>query len=454
MTPINPGQSILIPGAGLVGSLAGIWLARQGFKVIMMDKRSKPGSPEYDQSRSINLALSHRGWKALAAIGVENDIRKIALPMEGRIIHDVNGRTQFFAYGKEGQAIYSVSRSRLNQVLNERASAEENIQIHYRTKARSIDIATHTVTCVTPEGDQTYTGDSILACDGAFSAIRQVFQVSDRFDFSQDYIAHGYQEFHMEPNALGDWAMDPGGLHIWPRKSFMLIALPNPDKTFTCTLFLGWDGAEDSFEALKDTSFARMWFQDNFPDFCSLVPDFGEQAKKNVISSLVTVRCFPWNKDRALLLGDAAHAIVPFYGQGMNAGFEDVDILMNMLPQAKTWEGLFKDFAMHRKPDADAIADLALANFIEMRDKVADPIFLFQKKIIGRLANLLPEQWIPLYTMVSFTSTPYSEAWARGREQERIVRRIMQMPSVQDSYMEDDWLLEAAQRAEFASLEL
>jgi len=449
MTPISPGQHILIPGAGLVGSLAGLWLAQKGFRATLMDKRSQPGTPGYDQSRSINLALSHRGWKALGEVGVHVDIGRIAIPMEGRIVHDHDGRTQFMPYGKTGQAIYSVSRGRLNEVLNERAAAEPGIEIHYRTKARSVDLATNTILCDTPEGVQSYTGDAIMACDGAFSAIRQALQVADRFDFSQDYIAHGYQEFHMQPTASGDWAMNPNGLHIWPRKSFMLIALPNPDKTFTCTLFLAWDGKEDSFEALKDAGYARMWLQDNFPDFCQLVPDFAEQAKTNIISSLVTIRCFPWYKDRALLLGDAAHAIVPFFGQGMNAGFEDVDVLMQMLPQARHWESLFTDFARRRKPDADAIADLALANFVEMRDKVADPLFLFQKKIDARLSALLPKRWIPLYTMISFTSTPYSEAWARGREQERLVRRIMDLKGVEERYQDDDWLLEALNRVEY-----
>lgn len=449
MTPISPGHHIIIPGAGLVGSLAGIWLSRLGFRATLLDKRSKPGTPGYDQSRSINLALSHRGWKALGEIGVHVDIGPVALPMEGRIVHDLEGRTQFQPYGRAGQAIYSVSRSNLNRVLNERASAEPGVEIHYRTRATSIDIDRHQVVAETPEGHRTYHGDAILSCDGAFSAMRQAFQTSDRFDFSQDYIAHGYQEFHMEPNAAGDWAMDPNGLHIWPRKSFMMIALPNPDKSFTCTLFLAWEGSEDSFAALKDAGYARMWLQDNFPDFCARVPDFAEQARKNVVSSLVTIRCFPWYKQRSLLLGDAAHAIVPFYGQGMNAGFEDVDILMHMLPKAKTWEGLFMDFAKARKPDTDAIADLALANFVEMRDKVADPLFLFQKKIDARLAALLPERWVPLYTMVSFTSTPYSEAWARGREQERLIRRIMDLPGVDESYMQDEWLLDALSRVEF-----
>ena len=449
MKPISPGNHILIPGAGLVGSLAGLWLARQGFRATLLDKRSKPGSPGYEQSRSINLALSHRGWKALGEVGVQAEIGQIALPMEGRIVHDYEGRTTFQPYGKSGQAIYSVSRGKLNQVLNDRASAEPGIEIHYRTRAKSIDLENHTVICDTPQGLHTYTGDAILASDGAFSAIRQAFQVSDRFDFSQDYIAHGYQEFHMEPNAAGDWAMDPNGLHIWPRKSYMLIALPNPDKTFTCTLFLAWEGLEDSFAALKDPSYTRMWFQDSFPDFCQRVPDFAQQARANVVSSLVTIRCFPWNKHRSLLLGDAAHAIVPFYGQGMNAGFEDVDILMRMLPKAKSWESLFADFARRRKPDADAIADLSLANFVEMRDKVADSLFLFQKKIDARLAALLPDRWISLYTMVSFSSIPYSEAWAHGREQERLVRRIMDLPGIEASYTDDDWLLEALSRAEF-----
>jgi len=450
MTPITKGQHILIPGAGLVGSLAGIWLARQGFKVTMMDKRTRPGSKGYDQSRSINLAVSHRAWKALAQIGLEDAIKEIALPMEGRIVHDTEGRTQFMPYGREGQAIYSVSRGKLNEVLNNHAAAEPNIEIHYQSKAIGLDVATHTVKCTGPEGTTYTSGDVVLGADGAFSVMRQVLQVSDRFDFSQNYIAHGYQEFTLPPGPDGDWALNPGGLHIWPRKSFMLIALPNTDKSFTCTLFLSWQGAEDSFEALKNAAHRRVWFQENFPDFCQLVPDFTTQAEHNVVSSLVTIRCFPWHSSRALLLGDAAHALVPFYGQGMNAGFEDVDVLMSMLPNHTTWEGLFHAFERRRKPDADAIADLALANFIEMRDKVADPVFLFHRKLSNRLATLLPDKWVPLYTLVSFTSTPYAQALATGKEQERILRRIANMPGVHNNYQDDAWLLEALHVAEFA----
>ena len=244
----------------------------------------------------------------------------------------------------------------------------------------------------------------------------------------------------MGPNSAGEWAMDPNGLHIWPRKSFMMIALPNPDKTFTCTLFLAFEGEENSFNAMQDQGRPKAFFEEFFPDFCQLVPDFEQQAKENPISSLVTIQCSPWNKGRSLLIGDAAHAIVPFYGQGMNAGFEDVDILMNMLDEHTEWETLFSTFAQYRKPQADAIAELALANFVEMRDKVAQPDFVWQKKIEAQLHRLYPDAWVPLYTMVSFTSTPYDEAQARGRRQEHIARSIMGYPDAQNRWQDERWL--------------
>ncbi len=452
--PIEAGQHVVIAGAGLVGSLLGIELAEAGFKVTLLDKRPQPGTEKYLQQlglRSINLALSHRGWKALRAIGAEEEIRKIAVPMTGRVVHDLEGKAQHFAYGTEGQAIYSVSRGKLNQFLNEKAQSYPNLEIRYDTRARGVDFDTMTVFADGPTGAEQFPADVAIACDGAYSALRQSFQFSDRFDFSQNYIDSGYQEYHMESapsNEGGGWPMRHDGLHIWPRKNFMMIGLPNPDGTFTCTLFLAFEGSEDSFAALKSPAYARKFFAYNFPDLLKLIPDYEEQARENPISSLVTIRCQPWNRNRALLIGDAAHGIVPFYGQGMNAGFEDVDILIAMMKdgQDSTWEGLLARFAQHRKPSTDAIADLALANFTEMRARVADPEFQWFKKIDAALARLFPEDWIPLYTMVSFTSTPYEEAQRRGARQENIGYQIMRLPNARRNWENDDWLQEAYAR--------
>jgi kynurenine 3-monooxygenase len=272
--------------------------------------------------------------------------------------------------------------------------------------------------------------DLIIGADGAFSAVRSALQKSDRFNYSQYYIPYGYKELSIEPTQTGGFRMEPNALHIWPRKQYMLIALPNANGSFTCTLFLDFEG-ETSFASLQTKEAVKEFFETSFPDLIPLIPDYAEQFFANPTASLVTVRCNPWNRGRVMLIGDAAHAIVPFYGQGMNAGFEDCTVLMRLLDQYQdNWTLTREAFQQERIPDANAIADLALRNFVEMRDLVADPDFQLRKRIEARLHEAMPDKWLPLYSMVTFTDMPYSTALKLGQQQDVIMEKVLKRPDI------------------------
>ncbi|MBS1543279.1 MAG: FAD-dependent monooxygenase, partial [Bacteroidetes bacterium] len=285
-----------------------------------------------------------------------------------------------------------------------------------------------------------HTSDLIIGADGAFSAIRGALQMTDRFEYSQTYIEHGYKELRIPPGPNGEFQLEKEALHIWPRQRFMLIALPNPDATFTCTLFFPFEG-DPSFATLETDEDISQFFQKTFPDVVPLMPTLLEDFRDNPTSSLVTIRCYPWVRNKVVLIGDAAHGIVPFFGQGMNAGFEDCRILNQLLDASgDDWEKALPEFVRLRKPDADAIAQLALDNFIEMRDLVADPDFLLRKKIEARLHELYPSQWIPLYSMVTFNdNSRYSEALQTGMRQKQIMDDVMKTPSIETKWTQLDF---------------
>jgi len=316
--------------------------------------------------------------------------------------------------------------------------AEElGVDFHFDQRITQIDLDK---TSMTVHSNQTqdyrlWTMDYIIGADGAFSAVRGAFQITDRFDYSQDYIDHGYKELHIPPGAAGSFQLEKNALHIWPRESFMMIALPNPDGSFTCTLFFPFEGPV-SFSKLTRDSEIQHFFDSTFPDAAKLMPTLLEDYNTNPTSSLVTVRCYPWVKNNTLLIGDAAHAIVPFFGQGMNAGFEDCRILNDLLNQHDdNWQMVLTGFQNERKKNADAIAQLALNNFIEMRDLVADADFLLRKKIEARLHQLYPNQWIPLYSMVTFHDTmPYSVAYETGQKQKKIMDEVMKRPGIEKEW--------------------
>ncbi|MDX5421448.1 MAG: FAD-dependent monooxygenase [Hymenobacteraceae bacterium] len=429
-------KNITIMGAGLVGSLLSLYLAKRGHKVDVYERRPDMRKILLDGGRSINLALSDRGFRALRGIGIEEAVRKVAIPMHGRMMHDEQGNLTFQPYGKEGQSIYSVSRAGLNVALMDLSEPNPDITYHFNRQLLDLDLRQSKATLrnhETGEEEELQT-ELLFGADGAFSMVRNAMQKTERYNYSQSYLEYGYKELTIPATADGGWALEKNALHIWPRGKYMMIALPNIDGSFTCTLFFPYEG-ELSFESIKTDDDLLNFFLQTFPDAVPLMPDLAEDYFSNPIGSLVTVKCFPWSyEDKALLIGDACHAVVPFYGQGMNAGFEDITVLDQMLDTFDgDWEKLFKAFERNRKPNADAIADLAVMNFIEMRDKVADPRFLLRKKIEARIAAQYPGKWIPLYSMVTFTDLPYSYALEMGRVQDKIMKKVMKhIQSVED----------------------
>lgn len=432
-------SNITIVGAGLVGSLLSIYLRKRGYNVSVYDRRFDMRTNLLGGGRSINMALSNRGLRALQELGLAAHLKKNAVPMKGRVIHDVLGNLTFQPYGKEGQFINSISRSDLNMFLiNEAEKAGVNFFFEY--KCLEVNIEKTELTFQNYADTIGHQPDLIIGADGAFSAVRGALQISDRFEYSQTYIEHGYKELRIPSADDGSFLMEKEALHIWPRESYMLIALPNPDASFTCTLFFPFEG-NPSFHKLSSPEKIHSFFEANFPDAIKLMPTLAEDFRDNPTSSLVTVRCSPWYKNHTLLIGDAAHGIVPFYGQGMNAGFEDCRVLNDLLNNHHDdWEAILPVFQQLRKPNADAIATLALDNFIEMRDLVGDPDFLLQKKIEAKLHELFPEKWIPLYSMVTFyDNMPYADALRIGQQQKEIMEKVMRTPSIETVWQSLDF---------------
>lgn len=430
-------KNITIIGAGPVGSLLSIYLAKRGHKVCIYERRGDMRKETMVAGRSINLALSDRGLLALEKVGLTEEIKQISIPMHGRHIHNLDGSMAFQPYGKEGQFINSVSRGTLNRKLMDLAEMHD-VVINFNHKCASIDWKKNQITFELPDS-RLLTKDSelIFGSDGAFSAARMQHQVQhDKFDYQQYYIDCGYKELTIPAGPEGSFLLEKNALHIWPRKDYMLIALPNLDGSFTCTLFFPFAG-EQSFEQLNKEEKVSSFFERTFPDIITLIPDLTNQFFHNPASSLVTVKCFPWiREDKFALIGDAAHAIVPFFGQGMNCGFEDCRIVDELIEQnGDDWHTILQAYQKLRKPDGDAIADLAINNFIEMREKTADPSFLLQKKIEARLHQKYPEQWIPAYTQVTFSPhIRYSEALKRGQHQEAIMAEVMKMDAIGEKW--------------------
>ena len=434
---IAQNRKVTLIGAGLIGSLLSAYLTRQGYKVEIYERRVDMRKDSVYAGRSINLALSDRGWRGLEGIGLADEVRKVAIPMAGRMIHHQDRNVNYQPYGKEGQAIYSVSRGGLNCVLMDQAE-KHGATIHFNKRCTGVDLEKNVAyfeDAVTGE-KSTVESDLIISSDGAYSAGRLSLMFTDRYNYSQNYLEHGYKELTIPAAPGGGYLIEKNALHIWPRGGYMLIALPNMDGSFTCTLFFPFNG-DPSFEKLDSKEKVTAFFKEVFPDALELMPTLTDDFFGNPTGSLMTVRAFPWTwKNKLMLIGDAAHAIVPFYGQGMNCGFEDcveLDGLINKYNH--DWSKIMPEYEKLRKPNGDAIADLALANFIEMRDLVGHPEFLLQKKIEAWFSEKHPDKWTPLYTMVTFSpQTPYSTALKEGQRQDAIMKKVMAMDGIEGKW--------------------
>src|SRR5436190_720155 len=411
-------------GSGLAGGLLAAYLGRRGYEVDLYERRADPRAGNFVGGRSINLALSTRGIYALEQLGIADEVMRHAIPMRGRMIHDKSGELHFSPYDRNpNKCINSIGRAALNTTVIEAALRHPGVRVHFNHRCTGVDLA-EAVGYLETDGQQvTARGDAVIGVDGAFSAVRRSMQEKiSGFKYDESYLPHGYKELTIPPAPDGSWRMEKEALHIWPRKSFMMIALPNPDGSFTCTLFWEFKGPR-SFASTKTDDQIRPFFEEEFPDAVPLMPSLLDEFKTNPTGSLVTIRCAPWfYKDKIALVGDAAHAVVPFYGQGMNAAFEDCVVLDKCLAEfPEDRQRAFADYFARRKENTEALANLAVQNFIEMRDKTASKAFRAKRKLDHLLEGLLPGIYLPLYTMVTFTRIPYSAGARRARLQNRIV---------------------------------
>lgn len=424
--PVGHDSRFVLVGGGLAGALLATYLGRAGYQVDLFERRPDPGAGNFVGGRSINLALSARGIHALQQVGLADEVLRNAIPMRGRMIHARGGNLHFQPYDRDpARHINSIGRAALNQVTIDAARRMPNVRVLFNHRCTEVDLDTATAHFEVGQAagpTVTASGDAVIGVDGAFSAVRRSMQRLERFEYAQQYLAHGYKELTIAPGAAGEFLMERNALHIWPRRSFMMIALPNPDGSFTCTLFFPFEGPR-SFAALRTRADVSAFFDEQFPDAVPLMPTLLDDFFRNPTGAMVTVRCSPWHyRDKTVLVGDAAHAIVPFYGQGANCGFEDCEELATCLRETDGQrEPAFALYQQRRKPNADAIADLAIANFIEMRDKTASPGFRAYKKVERTLHGLLPGWYTPLYTLISFSRVPYAAARRRARRQDYVL---------------------------------
>jgi len=415
---------LVLIGSGLAGGLLAAYLGRRGYEVDLYERRADPREGNTVGGRSINLAISTRGIHALEQIRIAGEALQHAISMRGRMIHDRSGELHFSPYDVDPKkCINSIGRAALNTTVIEAAQRYPNVRVHFNHKCTEVHLESASAQLETAEGAVTARGDAVIGVDGAFSVVRKSMQRDiASFQYDESYLAHGYKELTIPPAPDGSWRMEKNALHIWPRKSFMMIALPNPDASFTCTLFWEFEGRR-SFATMKTDDDVRRFFEEEFPDAVPLMPSLLDDFRNNPTGSLVTIRCAPWfYRDKACLVGDAAHAVVPFYGQGMNAAFEDCVVLDECLEEfPENRERAFAEYFRRRKQNIDALADLAIGNFIEMRDKTASKTFRAKKKLDHALEAALPGIYLPLYTMVTFTRMPYAKAAKRAQIQDALV---------------------------------
>jgi len=437
---MNKKEKILIVGAGLCGSMLALRMAQRGYQVVVYESRSDLRKSDISAGRSINLALSNRGLKALRMAGIEEKARELCIPMKGRLMHDVASNTFESNYsGRQGEFINSISREDLNGLLLTEAEKYSNVKIHFNTRCLEIDIETKITSFQSFDSEKQFTvqADVIFGTDGAGSSLRKSYEKQfPEFSVTQDFLAHGYKELEIPADINGNHIISKEHLHIWPRGDYMLIALPNMDGSFTVTLFLSYSEGLYNFDNLVTEEKIIEFFKKDFPDALSLIPDVLKEFENNPTGKLGTIKCYPWSyKGNTLLLGDSSHAIVPFYGQGMNASFEDVYVFDNVLNQFEgDWLTVFSEFQKQRKIDTDAIADLAIDNYYEMRDHVANPLFKEKRNIEMNLEKYFPTEYFSKYSLVTFNEyIGYNEAMTKGRAQDKVLLKMAENPMYSSS---------------------
>ena len=437
---MNKKEKILIVGAGLCGSMLALRMAQRGYQVVVYESRSDLRKSDISAGRSINLALSNRGLKALRMAGVEEKARELCIPMKGRLMHDVASNTFESNYsGRQGEFINSISRGDLNGLLLTEAEKYSNVKIHFNTRCLEIDIETKIASFQSIDSEKQFTvqADVIFGTDGAGSSLRKSYEKQfPEFSVTQDFLTHGYKELEIPADINGNHIISKEHLHIWPRGDYMLIALPNMDGSFTVTLFLSYSEGLYNFDNLITEEKIIEFFKKDFPDTLSLIPDILKEFENNPTGKLGTIKCYPWSyKGNTLLLGDSSHAIVPFYGQGMNASFEDVYVFDNVLNQFEgDWLTVFSEFQKQRKIDTDAIADLAIDNYYEMRDHVANPLFKEKRIVEMNLEKYFPTEYFSKYSLVTFNEyIGYHEAMTKGRAQDKVLLKMAENPMYSSS---------------------
>jgi kynurenine 3-monooxygenase len=416
----------VVVGAGLAGALLACYLGRAGRRVDLYEKRPDPRVGPAERGRSINLALSVRGIHALREVGLADAVLRDSVLMRGRMIHARDGGLTFQPYGKDDdEALHSVSRGGLNRLLVEAAATHQSVRLFFNHRCTGLDAHGDAAEFLDEkQAAVAVHAAAVVGADGAYSAVRSWMQKREGFNYQQEYLTHGYKELTIPAGPGGSYRLEKHALHIWPRGSFMMIALPNLDGSFTCTLFWPFEGP-NSFAALKTGEDILTFFRSEFPDAVPLIPTLAEEFLTNPTGALVTIRCQPWRVGRAVLVGDACHAVVPFLGQGMNAAFEDCTVLHQcLLDSGWDWGRAAERYERLRKVHTDTLADLCVANFVEMRDRVASPLFVLGKRLAVLLHRLFPRRYLPLYTMIEFTRIPYADAVRRARAQNRVVAAI------------------------------
>lgn len=422
---LDTNRKVIIAGGGLVGSLQALLMGKKGFKVEVLESRVDMRLENISAGKSINLALANRGIVPLEKAGVMGIVKDIIIPMKGRMIHEVGAPENFQSYGQRPEeVVYSVSRGDLNKLLMTEAEKTGNVSFRFSHEVKSADLENKVITIKNGDKEFTQSYDLLIGTDGAGSPVRKSLLAHTKQQDNVEWLGHSYKELCILPNDDGSFKIDKESLHIWPRSDFMLIALPNPDGSFTVTLFMPTKGPV-SFESIDSKEKVRAFFEKEFPDALEIIPDLEDLYMENPTGVLGTVKCYPWiYQDSVMLMGDAAHAIVPFHGQGMNCGFEDCGDFIDLFDTAGSWEELLSKYQEARKINGDAIADLAIDNYIVMRDSVRDERFLTKKKMGFELESKFPEKFIPRYSRVMFHHMPYSEAKRLGEVQDGILEEL------------------------------